>query len=107
MFPCIIEPTLKLDVGKEKEQKEGKAFLDSDGKITQEVTVPVSCSSYGALSSCKKWNIPDSVTWTAECKSIRNVKVELFDRERSLSSIDIVLRNNETNVRQDVSRSVA
>ena len=96
MFPCIIEPTLKLDVRKEEEQKGGKAFLDSDGKITQEVTVPVSCSSYGALSSCKKWNIPDSVTWTAECKHIRNVKVELFDRERILSSIDIVLRNNET-----------
>ena len=97
MFPCSIESPLLLEVDSEN-QNGGKTLLHKDGRITQEVTVPVHCSSYGALSSCKKWNIQDSMTWRAECKNIRNVDVELFDSEkgRGISSLDIVLRNNQT-----------
>ena len=97
MFPCSLQSPLLLDVGNEN-QKKGKALLHRDGRISQEVTVPVLCSSYGALSSCKKWNIGDSMTWRAECKNVRNVDVELFDSDngRVISSLDIVLKNNET-----------
>ena len=97
MFQCSIESPLLLEVI--NEDYEGRnALLHRNGKVTQEVTVSVHCTSYGVWHLCNKWNIPESLTWGVQCKHIRDVNVKLFNSANSqaVPSLDIVLRNNET-----------
>ena len=98
LFPCILQSPLQLGVegiGKNY----GTALLHNDGKISQEVNVPIRCSLYGPLSSCKRWNLQDQMSWRTQCTNISDVDVTLVtggDTEEVMQQGVISLPNNVT-----------
>ena len=99
LFPCILESPLRLLVDAHRQVgNSGTAVLHKDGTISQEMTVPIRCSFYGGLSSCKSWNLQDLATWNTRCTDISDVDVALVSgqKQEAMKQIYIGLPNNVT-----------
>ena len=97
LFPCILQSPLQLGVeGQGNGNIPGTALLHKDGRISQEVTVPIRCSLYGALSSCKSWNLQDRTTWRTQCTEISNVDVTIVSRDtQEVMKQGLITLNND------------
>ena len=58
------------------EQEFSEAVLHKDGGISQKMTVPLHCSSYGKVP-CKKWGLPDTMTGRTRCSNITETNIQL------------------------------
>ena len=98
MFPCMLDTQLRLRVeGRgEGEDRGGGAVLHRDGRISQEVTVTISCTFYGSIS-CSRWGFQERATWRANCKDIKDVDVDLYGGSMKLFPAVLVFKNNSTN----------
>jgi hypothetical protein len=98
MFPCKLDSKLQLMV--EEQEGDGErspgAVLHKDGRISQDVTVNVSCTFYGS-SACKRWRMQKQQSWRATCRNISNVDVSFVSNgEEIFNAIDILLPSNNS-----------
>ena len=99
LFQCNLNSPLKLVVQSERcilNQDNEEAVLHKDGRISQEIAVPVRCLSYGRIP-CRKWGLTDTATWRTRCQNITDTNVELVTESRNvMEEADILLPNNVT-----------
>ena len=96
LFPCALNSPMRLGVKEAIEDAE-RALLSKDGQISQQISVPVRCSLFGATHSCKKWNLENSMKWRAECKNISDKNVELVTEEnQKMTQLNVILSSNIT-----------
>ena len=70
------------------------AVLHKDGRISQDVTVSVSCTFYGS-SACKRWRMQQQQGWRATCHHITDVKLSFISvNPDKLKALEIKFSNN-------------
>ena len=99
LFQCSLNSPLRLTVESERafpNQGSGDAVLHMDGRISQELAVPVRCLSFGKVP-CSKWGLPNVAVWRTRCQNITETNVELVTEDRHvMKEADIRLPNNVT-----------
>ena len=99
MFKCRLKSPLRLALESESDvfkQENGEAILHTDGGISQKMTVPLHCSSYGKVP-CKKWGIPDTMTGRTQCSNITETNIQLVTHNgHVMKEAKILLPNNVT-----------